>query len=91
MIRDEEEQERYLYEVAQWLETWTENNAIPGTMPGDESPCIDAVDFRKACVVEARGNGYSEDDLLNVKFVEGNLDMYFDRAARRNYRINPGR
>lgn len=86
MIRDEEEQE-----VAQWLETWTENNAIPGTMPEDESPCIDALNFKRSCILAAQEEGYTEEDLIRSEPANGDLDAYFDRAARRNFKINPGR
>lgn len=78
-------------EVAKWLETWTEINAIPGTLPEDESPCTDALNFTKDCIVAARSEGYTEEDLRNSQVANGNLEMYFDRAVRRNFRIDPGR
>lgn len=84
MNRDEKKQE-----ISHWVETWTEINAIPGTMPEDESPCTDAINFKQLCIDAAKEEGYSEEDL--IQFSDGDLAMYFDHAARRNFKIKSGR
>lgn len=78
-------------EISRWFEVWTEQNAHPKTLPEDSKPCIDAQECKNYCLVAAEAEGYSEKDLCNIDFVEGDLAMFFDGILRKKFTDHLGR
>ncbi|MGE7414460.1 hypothetical protein [Methylobacterium tarhaniae] len=89
MVDDEQDSRRK--EISRWLVAWTEQNAIPRTLPEDSKPCIEAIDRKADCLADANEFGYSEEELCAVDFVEGDLGMFFDGVLRKKFFGNTAR
>jgi hypothetical protein len=72
--------------LTKWLVLWVENNVRCATHPDDDKPDPQVANLLDRLLHDTNEDmDASKDNLLQVENVEGDLEMFLDKALRRDW------